>query len=80
MRRHEIFCNFRGVICVLMATNLSAMKTNLYLSFILISGFAALAIGASLMAVFGVFIGATILGMACNDYAPARITYFGSAV
>jgi hypothetical protein len=76
----EDFCNFRGVIRVLMAINQTAMKTNLYLSFILISGFAALTFGASMMAVFGVIIGAAILGMACNDYAPTRITYFGSAV
>lgn len=49
------------------------MKTNTFLTIIILSGLAAMALGASVAVAFTVSVTAAILGMACNDYTRQRM-------
>lgn len=63
-----------------MTTTLTIMKTNTYLLLVLITAPVALALGASLITAFSLFVAVSMIGVTINDYAEIHSDRIGTAI
>jgi len=56
------------------------MKTNTYLLLVLITAPVALALGASLITAFSLFVAVSMIGVTINDYAEIHSDRIGTAI
>ncbi len=78
--RPNIFLQLSGGSWVFMATTLTIMKTNIYLLLVLLIAPVALALGASLLMAFSLFVAVTVIGVTINDYGEIHAHRLGTAI